>query len=177
MKCSQCNGDHHYAICISTTAKPIVERLGSTVSAALDPNAASWVSNTSSGDKVALQTALVVVNGKREQKVMVLFDTGSHKTFITSAAVHSLGMEPVRQGYTGIKAFGSKEVDMACRDVVELTLGGVDGGRSVSIEAYIVDGISSIQNIHVELVRKDYAYLWNIWFSDVCRESNLLEVH
>ena len=46
----------------------------------------------------------------------------------------------------------------------------------MSLEAYIVDNVSSIQNNHVELVKKNYAHLKNIWFSDVCRERNLLKL-
>ena len=176
VKCTKCSGDHHSAICVSTAVKPIEKHLNSTASAALDYNTASSVGNTSSGGKVALQKALAVVNGDRENRVRVLFDTGSHKTFITSATVCRLGVEPMRKERLGIRAFGSKEVDIACRDMVELTLGGINGGRSVSIEAYIVDDISSIQNIHPDLVKRDYAHLKNILFSDVYRERNLLEV-
>ena len=96
VKCAQCNGDH-YEICVSTAANAEEEHPNSTATAALDPTAASWVGNMSSRGRVAWQMALAVVNGNREKRVWVLFDTASHRTFITAAAVGRLGMEPVRK--------------------------------------------------------------------------------
>eukprot|EP00794_Sanderia_malayensis_P017243 gene17243-biopygen14837 len=177
VKCDHCKGNHHQLICNSTTADAAPKETRPQATApAMDPNAAAWVGvgNTSSGGQVALQTALAVVNGNREKIVRVLFDTGSHKTFITSEAVGKLGLEPVRSERLGIKAFGSKEPDVACRDVVNLSLGGVRGKKNVSIEAYVVDDISSIQNIHVEHVKKNYEYLSHVYFSDVCRDKETL---
>eukprot|EP00794_Sanderia_malayensis_P009578 gene9578-biopygen7910 len=112
VKCDHCKGNHHQLICNSTTADAAPKETRPQATApAMDPNAAAWVGvgNTSSGGQVALQTALAVVNGNREKRVRVLFDTGSHKTFITSEACRQLGLEPVRSERLGIKAFGSKE--------------------------------------------------------------------
>ena len=53
---------------------------------------------------------------------LVLFDTGSHKTFITEKAVCQNELKPVRKEILGIKAFWSREVDMAERDVVSYRL-------------------------------------------------------
>ena len=62
---------------------------------------------------MALQTALAVVNGNSESRLRELFDTGSHKSFITAKAVGKLELRPVRRQCLGIRAFGSKEANVA----------------------------------------------------------------
>ena len=53
-----------------------------------NPSATLWVGNTDSSEgKVALQTALAVIYGKKECSVRVLFDTRISKSFITAGAV------------------------------------------------------------------------------------------
>ena len=48
--------------------------------------------------------------------------------------------------------------------------------RSVLVQAFVVDDISTINNIHVEEIKKSYAHLSNIYFSDVCRSTDFLEI-
>ena len=75
-QCSICKRKHHCAIC--PTFVPLKESQPKpTTPTVLDPTASSWVGNTGSEGRVALQTALAVVDGKRENRVRVLFDTGS----------------------------------------------------------------------------------------------------
>ena len=143
----------------------------------MNPSAPSWVGNTDSSEgKVALQTALAVVNGKKESRVRVLFDTGSHKSFITSEAVGKLGLKPVRREELGIKVFGSKEAVNEMRDVVEFSLSALNDISGVTIEAFVVKDISSIPNVHVDRVKRDFLHLNNVWFADVCRDNEMLEV-
>ena len=44
------------------------------------------------------------------------------------------------------------------------------------IEAYVVPEISSIQNGHVELARNEYPHLKDLWFSDVCKAQEEIEI-
>ena len=64
----------------------------------LNPNAASWVGSASlapsSSTKVALQTAMAVVNDREERRARVLFDCGSQRSLITAKAVADLGLVP-----------------------------------------------------------------------------------
>ena len=62
------------------------------------------------------------------------------------------------------------------RDVVELKLKSVKDGRKVKIVAYVVDDISNIHSEHVEILKKDYDHLANLWFSDICKFQDTLEV-
>ena len=176
-ECSLCRkNDHHVSICPNLGHVKDSLRNDTAPSAPLNPQASSWVGSTGSEGGVALQTALAVVNDKRESKVRVLFDTGSHKTFITEKAVCENELRPVRKEILGIKAFGSREADVAERDVVELSLSPLNGGKNVFIEAFVVKDISSIPNIHVESVKHDYEHLKHVWFSDYCRKQDRLEI-
>ena len=108
--------------------------------------------------------------------VRVLFDTGSQMSFITAKAVGRLGLRPVRKEKLGIKAFGRKEAEEENRDVVELSLLGPQGEKKVSIEAFVVDDIATISNVHVAIVKKQYVHLKNVYFSDVSRYEDTLEI-
>jgi len=68
--------------------------------------------------KVALQTALAVINVRKDCRVRVLFDSGSQKSFIITKAVGNLYIRPVRNDRLGIKCFGKEEVNTAIRVVV-----------------------------------------------------------
>ena len=175
--CKICKGKHHHAICSSSSQDKETQPKPSAPS--LDPNANVWVGNTGSEGSVALQTALAKVDAKKEGNdvtVRVLFDTGSQKSFITAKAVGRLGLRPVRKENLGIKAFGRKEAEEGMRDVIELSLLGPQGEKKVSIEAFVVEDIATISNVHVEIVKKQYAHLKNVYFSDVSRYEDTLEI-
>ena len=76
----------------------------------------------------------------------------------------------------GINTFGQKCTNAEQREVVELNLECIDGQKPLTIEALVVPEICSIQNAHVELARKKYPHLKGIWFSDVCKEQEELEI-
>ena len=44
------------------------------------------------------------------------------------------------------------------------------------MEAFLVDEICTISNIHVEEVKRNYEHLHNIYFSDISRSEDLLEI-
>ena len=66
--------------------------------------------------------------------------------------------------------------DTRLRDVVEVKVSPVGGQKVIKIEAYVVPKISSIQNGHVELARNEYLHLKDLWFSDVCKAQEELEI-
>jgi len=177
-KCFQCKARHHVSLC-DCAKPPREEHRDAHDKEALrksNASAPSWVGSTCSGDSVALQTALGSVNDKREGKVRVLFDSGSHRSFITAKAVKALGLRPVRRETLVINAFGCRESEEKERDVVEFTLMPVKGGKNVKIACIVVNSIASISNIHVEKVKKSYEHLQMIWFSDVSRSDDKLAI-
>ena len=98
LRCSQCKAKHHVSICSSVPVNPENKDAPSSVPGSkLSPSAPAWVGSMCSGDSVALQTALANVNDKKECNVRVLFDSGSHRSFISAKAVENLGLRPVRK--------------------------------------------------------------------------------
>ena len=75
-----------------------------------------------------------------------------------------------------IDTFGQKCVNAEQREVVELKLESTNGNKVISLEAFVVPEICSVQNSHVELTRTEYPHLKNIWFSDVSKSDEQLEI-
>ena len=193
--CKYCKEKHHFLICSSNRCKsPSIGRpsvgankeaqqqaSASASAPTLNPGAEVWVGSTgsfcpNSGERVALQTALARVEGSEKSKVRVLYDSGSQKTFISAKVVDKLDLKPLREEELGIKTFGKSEPELKKRAVYEVALAPLHGhGRSVVVEAFIVDEISTISNIHVEKVKLDYEHLSNIYFSDVSK-FDVLEI-
>ena len=127
--------------------------------------------------RVALQTAQALVKGvKGSPKVRVLFDTGSHKSFVNRKIVKAAGVPVKRKEWVEIKSFGQEKAEGKLHDVFELEVLPVTGGESGKIEAYGVEYVSRIRNEHVELKKRDYSHLQGLWFSDVCKDSEVLEI-
>ena len=106
----------------------------------------------------------------------VLFDSGCQRSFVTARAVSKLHLRPVRREELEIKALGSSEAESADRDVVQFSLGPLNGINHVKMEAILVNDIASIPKIHVEVVKKTFVHLTSVWFSDVCRNDEFLEI-
>ncbi|CAB4015032.1 Hypothetical predicted protein, partial [Paramuricea clavata] len=143
-KCRACSKRHHSSICES--------HANGSVTADVVHSTHSCVG---SANRVALQTAqALVMGGKENVRVRVMFDSGSQRSFVTS----------------------KEKVEGKFREVFELSVAPVQGGESVNIEVYGVDSISQIKNEHVETRKKDYPHLQGLWFSDVCKDKNVLEI-
>ena len=106
----------------------------------------------------------------------ILFDTGSHKSFITTRATASLGLQPLRKEWVALNTFGRKAVGPNLSEVMHVDLAPVGGGKISSLEAIVVPEISQVQNGHLEIARNYYPHLANIWFSDVCQKDEKLEI-
>ena len=194
-RCKHCKGRHNSAICRAANEAIICDREPQTPigalsketapfkrsaphsSSTLNVHATSWVGNTAgSGVQVALHTALACVNSDRGRTVRVLFDSGSQKTFISAKAVNRLGLEPERSEELGIKTFGRKEPDLAERRVFKFSLSSIFDGSPVEVEDFEVNEIASVANIHVERIKHNFAHLSNIFFSDISRNQEILEI-
>ena len=101
---------------------------------------------------------------------------GSHRPFVTSKAVNLIKPKGIRWELLGIDMFGQKCVNAEQREVVELKLESTNGNKVISLEAFVVPEICSVQNSHVELARREYPHLKNIWFSDACKSDKQLEI-
>ena len=113
---------------------------------------------------------------KGSPKVRVLFDTGSHKSFVNRKIVKTAGVPVKRKEWIEIKSFGQEKAEGKLHDVFELDVLPVTGGESVKIEAYGVEYVWRIRNEHVELKKRNYSHLQGLWFSDVCKDGEVLEI-
>ena len=170
MSCSICKGRHHSALCEqgnanSTACKDVGKA-----------NTNTCVESVECGGRVALQTAQGYVNGTRNVKVRVLFDGGSHRSFVTSNVVNKAGIFPSRKENLRICRFGETNVDVSAKDIVQINLSSVDKKYNIPFEACVVDSISQLENQHLEIVKKDFVHLKDIWFSDVDPKEEQLSI-
>ena len=62
------------------------------------------------------------------------------------------------------------------REVVQFDVMPLQADRSLRLEAYVVPVISNMSSEHVEVVKNNFPYLRGLWFSDVCRTKDELEI-
>ena len=96
-----------------------------------------------------------------------MFDTGSHRTFVTKKAVESAKLTVKRKEWIEISTFGQSSTDEGLRNVFEFELVNLRTSVSTNIEAYEVDNIAQIKAAR-EVVKTRYPHLHGLWFSDVC---------
>ena len=125
---------------------------------------------------MALQTAIGKVEGNRECLVRVLFDSGSHQSFIAARAVGKIGLQPVRQEGLSVKTFGASEAETKLRDVVDIEFFRVTGQQSAKVQCYVVEEIANIPNERIDIVKKNFDHFEQIYFSDVTRHGESLQV-
>ena len=99
----------------------------------------------------------------------MLFNGGSHTSFITSGVAQCAQLAVIRQDWLGISTFGQRSRDTRLRNVLEVKVSPIGEQKVIKIEAYAAPEISSVQNGHVELARNEYPHLKGLWFSDVCK--------
>ena len=172
--CAVCKGRHHISICESprekeqATPREQVNSIESSVSPSL---------HVAFHSSIVLQTAQALVEGKDSPvKVRVLFDSGSQLSFVRSRVVESAGLQPKRKEWLEVSTFGQQVSDGGLKEVFDLDIRSVDGKSGHKIEAFAVERISSIKNEHVERRKKEYNHLKGVWFSDICKDSERLEI-
>ena len=104
------------------------------------------------------------------------YDSGSQKTIRPAKVVEKLDLKPLKEEELGIKTFGKNKLALKKRTVYEVALPPLNCHvKSIVVEAFVVDEISTISNSHVEKVKLDYEHLSNVYFSDVSK-SDILEI-
>ena len=175
--CNKCGKSHHISIC-DKQIKPAVSEFE--VRPEANPTTTSPSSfHVGAGDRVALQTARAVITGEGQpQSVRVLFDAGSHCSFVTARVAQLARLPVTRQDWLAISTFGQRSRNTKLRDVVQVKVSPIGGESFINMEAYVVPEISSIPNTHVELVKSDYPHLKGLWFSDVSkgRDEMIIDV-
>ena len=106
--------------------------------------------HVSTGNSVALQTVQAQIAGKGTSRVRVLFDTASHKSFVTSRVVKSFELETLRREWLTVNTFGQRATGSNFWDVVGIDLTPVGGGIVMRIEAFVVPKISPNEQLVVD---------------------------
>ncbi len=95
------------------------------------------------------------MNGEKSQRIRVLFDSGSHCSFISSSLVDKLNLTPLCSEKIAIKPFGTTEVERRVRDIVKIYLSPInsnnDGGEGTKLKAMVVDNVTDVpkENFHL----------------------------
>jgi hypothetical protein len=102
IKCHACKGTHHKALSgAEINGNSPVD----------GENEVNVVNNhVATSTRVVLQTAQAHALDKSKRRVCVLFDTGSHRSFITARVATSLGLRPLRKEWVVLNTFGQKAV-------------------------------------------------------------------
>lgn len=171
VKCKICKGFHNTCLC-DRDGKSQQPQGGDSGQPTITSNPNSMLVGTES--RIALQTAQALIKGRVQGRVRVLFDSGSHKSFITVKAASDYGLEVVRKEWVSINTFGHKAKETGLREVIQFDIMPLQANRALRLEAYVVPEISNITNEHVEVVKNDYPHLRDLWFSDVCQTKEEL---
>ena len=174
--CNNCGRNHHVSVCDSPS-RPMTNAF-EVVPVANSINASPSSLHVGTGGRVALQTACATVSREGEpQKVRVLFDAGSHRSFVSARVAQHAQLRMVRQDWLGISKFGQTSRDMQLRDVVHMKESSLGCQKVTEMEAYVVPEISTIQNSHVEIAKYEYPHLKGLWFSDVSRGREEMSIN
>lgn len=176
VKCKNCKGPHHTCLCdaITKSPPPSEHTPGGDGSRTFVSNPNSMLVGTES--RIALQTAQALIKGGKKGRVRVLFDSGSHRSFITAKAARSYDLGIARKEWLSISTFGQRTMESGLREVARFDVMPIHDGKVHTLEAYVVPNISHISNEHVEVVKNDFPHLRDVWFSDVCQTKDELEI-
>ena len=125
--CNKCGRSHHISIC-DEWDKPTVSEFE--VRPEANPTTTSPSSfHVGAGDRVALQTARAVITGEGQpQRVRVLFDAGSHRSFVAARVARLARLPVTRQDWLAISTFGQRSREMKLRHVVQVKVSPIEGG-------------------------------------------------
>ena len=172
-KCKSCKGNHHVSLCETKPQQTLGGSSGQSTGNAVNAPSSMLVGTES---RIALQTAQALIKGENQGRVRVLFDSGSHRSFITAKAASSYGLGIIRKEWLSICTFGQRARESGLREVVRFDVMPLQGDKTLQLEAYVVPEISHISNEHVEVVKNDFPHLRDLWFSDVCKTKEQLEI-
>ena len=177
--CRNCKEQHHTALCEGKNSKKVEEE-GDKKGEGQHEGPVNPVNTNNAfvatSCRIALQTAQAVVKGDKQRRVRVLFDSGSHKSYVTARTVNAAGLKVVRTELLGLSTFGQKAKEMEVRDVVCLDVMPLRSGKVLTLEAYVVPVISRVRNEHIEVVKHNFPHLKDLWFSDVNKTAHELEI-
>lgn len=127
IRCTICNGKHTTIVCTKNSkSKPSNQNVQST--------SAGIAVQTYTRD-IFLQVVLVHVKfGSDYQLIRLVFDCGSHKSYMKSSLIQKLGLQPNGELYLQKNLFGGGGIELQRHSTYNLKLFGLDKKTSRSIE-------------------------------------------
>ena len=130
---------------------------------------------TSEMGSIALQTAQAILrikDGKQPVRCRVMLDSGSQRSFVTTAIAKLLGGKPMEKEWMRINGFGVTEPKGKLCNILELCVSPVNGGESVKTNACEVPFISKgLENHHVEAMTFEFP-TWRSFGSPTSQKRN-----
>jgi len=139
-----CKGFHHASLCKAKPQKPSGESGPQPIEASTVISASSRLVGMES--RIDLQTAQALIKGSRQGRVRVLFDSGSHRSFVTTKAVSNCKLQFVRKECLSISTFSQRGMDLGLREVARFDVMPLHGSKEQPIEPYVVPDIAHISN-------------------------------
>ena len=162
-KCKKRNGKQNVSIC--TFSNNEGDRFNSNDENGENSSSDNLAANSGS---ILLQTAYTKVSKvstQKEAKACVLFDTGSHRSYISDELRNYLKLSGLRKERIFIKTFGKVELNIKTVDIVQLKV--LSPSKSVVNEAICTPFIcSDILSQDVHLLPSQYEHLQNLILED-----------
>ena len=86
------------------------------------------------------------------------------------------GIHPIKKETVEISTFRQVGTISGLKEVFAFELCPANGGKGTKIDAYLVPSISSVRHEQIEVNKLQYAHMKGLWFSDICRNADSLEV-
>ena len=137
--CKNCKGFHDASLCEAKPQTPSGESGPQPIGPAPVNSPSSMLVGTER--RIALQTVQELIKGSRQGRVRVLFDSGSHRSFVTTKAANNCELQIVRKEWHSISTFGHRSIDSGLREVARFDVMPLHGGKVQPIEAYVVPDI------------------------------------
>ena len=173
-KCNKCNGKHNICICTFSVNQEKPNFNPQNANPQQNENNSTANNLVNNRGNVLLQTAYVNVSDlsvQKETNAIVLFDSGSQRTYISNELKNLLNLPVLRKESIVIQTFGNKNSCVKSVDIVPLKLFG--NSKTVIIEAISTPFIcSDILNQNVKSVSSHYKHLQNLQLADNSGDQN-----
>lgn len=160
-KCFKCQKRHNISLC---DGEKKMEHLGT-------PATETQTTSADSNNNVLLQTAqaeITDLNLRNRNKVRMLFDTGSQRTYVTSKCRDQMKLPTIRTESIMIKTFGNETSSIKDIDIVAVRVICPEG-KDVVLECLVVPTIcSDLTSHHTINVAKRHDHLKGLTLADRC---------
>ena len=171
-KCYKCNGRHHISICEQPMKKDENSKSDGTGDNSRNGQYSGVTTTQRSTTLLQTAQASVISDNGRSQKISLLFDSCSQKSYINDNIRQQLNLPLLRKERMIIKAFESINEGSRVIDVVRAKIQGINKSLTVDVELYVVPRICSpISSQTIELAQATYDHVIDLALADTTNGS------